>query len=694
MYTNRLINEKSPYLLQHAKNPVDWYPWCDEAFERAKQEDKPIFLSIGYSSCHWCHVMERESFDDPEIARILNDVFVCIKVDKEERPDLDAFYMKVCQIMTGSGGWPLTIIMTPDKKPFFAGTYFPKESYPNRIGLKDLAINVQRIWRERRFDVENSANNLLNYISTMEKDLTEKKLDNDYLLSVYNSLEFSYDRIYGGFSPAPKFPTPQNLLFLLDYFVLTGNEFALEMVTNTLTKMRLGGIFDQIGFGFHRYSTDGKWLLPHFEKMLYDQGMLLYTYSQAYRITRNKFFFDVASEIVEYVLRDLLFENKAFFTSEDADSEGEEGKYYLFEYEELEELLQSDFELFSKIYNINVKGNFSHFFERNEGKNILFLNKPLEEIANEIGFSEEDLIEKIESFRSKLFDYRSQRTKPFKDTKILSDWNGLMIAGLANFLSISQREDISQILFNYLSFFRENVLKSDGTIFHMFMDGESRVEGLLDDYAYNIFGFVEAFKNTYNQEFLVQAQKLLDKSIELFWNNKDGVFYLSKYESDNNFLNTYELFDGAIPSGNSVMFYNLNQLYLFSGETKYKEISKKLEGSFSKYCADNPTAYNFFNFALQRSLKHKFEVVVVYSEVMDELYKKIKELFQNTYIPNGLVIFSQKNRKENLDFPYWSNYQLKEGKTTVYLCSNFSCSEPITNFEIFIKEFNKIVQGD
>ncbi|MFN3307372.1 MAG: thioredoxin domain-containing protein, partial [Candidatus Kapaibacteriota bacterium] len=308
MKPNKLINEKSPYLLQHAYNPVDWYPWSEEAFEKAKEIDKPIFLSIGYSTCHWCHVMERESFNDPEVAEVLNEVFVCIKVDREERPDIDAFYMKVCQMMTGNGGWPLTIIMTPDKKPFFAGTYFPKYSYTNRIGLVDLARNVDRVWKTQRKDVENSTKNFLEYLLQKRQAYEGKVLEKSYIDEVFISLQLSFDKINGGFGSAPKFPTPHNLLFLINYYFLSKQENAIEMVEHTLKKMRLGGIFDHIGFGFHRYSTDSRWILPHFEKMLYDQGMLLYAYSQAYKITRNEFFQRVAKEIVEYSFRELLYQ--------------------------------------------------------------------------------------------------------------------------------------------------------------------------------------------------------------------------------------------------------------------------------------------------------------------------------------------------------------------------------------------------
>ncbi|MEJ5286366.1 MAG: thioredoxin domain-containing protein [Bacteroidota bacterium] len=694
MNLNRLAKEKSPYLQQHAHNPVDWYPWCDEAFEIAKKLDKPIFLSIGYSTCHWCHVMERESFDDEEVAEVLNDVFVCIKVDREERPDIDAFYMKVCQMMTGSGGWPLTIIMTPDKKPFFAGTYFPKETRYNRIGIVDLALNVKNVWTNRRADVENSANSLIEYLKQKNDKSNIDYLSENYLEEAFQSLRFAFDKVYGGFGSAPKFPTPQNLLFLLDYFALKNEQTAMQMVEETLVKMRLGGIFDHIGFGFHRYSTDIKWLVPHFEKMLYDQAMLLYTYSKAYQITKNQFYLNVSNEIVEYVLRELLFENKAFYSSEDADSEGEEGKFYLFEYEELQKILGDEFELFSKVFNVQPSGNFEDFFGENVNKNILHLSKVIPELADELLISPKDLENKIDLWRKVIFDYREKREKPFKDKKIMTDWNGLMIAGLSAYYSVTKRRDILEILVNYLSFFKDHLLKGDGSIFHLYIDNQAKVDGFLDDYAFSIFGFIEVFESTMKSEFLEMAKSLLDVSIVKFWSDDENAFYFTSNDKCETAINTLEFFDGAVPSGNSVMFYVLNKFYLYSGITDYFEKAERLEKTFAKFADSNPSAYNFFNFGLQKKFSHNFEVVIVYPDENDDEFKKYKEFFEGKYFPNGTVIFFNPNYNNKLsNFLFWNDYKLVQDKATAYLCSNFSCSPPFTNFELFVKEFERKINA-
>lgn len=690
MKPNRLINEKSPYLLQHAFNPVDWYPWSEEAFNKAKELDKPIFLSIGYSTCHWCHVMEQESFNDPEVSEILNEVFVCIKVDREERPDIDAFYMKVCQMMTGNGGWPLTIIMTPDKKPFFAGTYFPKYSYINRIGLVDLARNVERVWKTRREDVENSTKNLLEYLLQSNNTYEGKVLDKFLINEAFKSLELTFDKINGGFGSAPKFPTPHNLLFLINYYLLHRQENSIEMVEHTLKKMRLGGIFDHIGFGFHRYSTDSRWVLPHFEKMLYDQGLLLYTYSQAYKVTRNEFFRKVADEIVEYSFRELLYDKKAFYSSEDADSEGVEGKFYLFDYDELETLIRDDFDIFKKIYSVSPLGNFDDPFGHAQNKNLLYMSTSLEEISVREQIPVDQLIENLTKWRNHLFKYREKRSKPFKDKKILTDWNGLMIAGLANYYSITNSKEALEILHNYVDFFLHILSKSDGTIFHMFVDGESRIDGFLDDYAFSIFAFYEIFNKTHNYHCLKLAYQLLNKAIELFWDPNEKAFKFTRISNNELPIIPVEFFDGSIPSGNSMMYYILQKFYLITSDKRFKEISDQLELTYAKFCLDNPLGYNFFNYAFVDNFLHTSEIIIIWEDPNDTFYQKCRKFFAENFNPSIFVVFYNPKGTLDCEFVYWKDYKPIENKTTIYFCNNFSCSKPITNFEYFIKEFNKV----
>ncbi len=430
---NKLINEKSPYLLQHANNPVNWFPWSNEAFEKAKLEDKPIFLSIGYSTCHWCHVMEKESFEDEQVAKLMNDTFISIKVDREERPDIDGIYMSVCQMVTGAGGWPLTIVMTPDKKPFFAGTYFPKYNRFNRIGMMELIPKLKSVWVNQKEEILKSADDIALSLNRQNFFSDSTEIDASILDKTYNDLSNRYDKTSGGFGSAPKFPSPHNLLFLLRYWKRKNEPNALKMVEKTLTEMRYGGIYDHIGFGFARYSTDQNWLVPHFEKMLYDQAMLVLAYTEVYLVTKNDFYKKTAEEILEYVLRDMTHSDGGFYSAEDADSEGEEGKFYLWDADELRNVLDKDESDFAiKVFNVADDGNWIDESKgMMPGTNILHLKESIKNLAADFNLSENEFANKLELIRDKLFKYREKRIHPYKDDKILTDWNGLMISALA-----------------------------------------------------------------------------------------------------------------------------------------------------------------------------------------------------------------------------------------------------------------------
>lgn len=687
MKANRLITQKSPYLLQHAFNPVDWFPWCNEAFEKAKNENKPIFLSIGYSTCHWCHVMEKESFEDSEVAEILNNYFVSIKVDREERPDIDSFYMKVCQSITGSGGWPLTVIMTPDKKPFFAGTYFPKETLQGRIGLKQLLTNVINIWETRRNEIYLATDNLIDYIINSEKSKKEYLIDENLIHSAYKSLEFSFDRNYGGFGPAPKFPIAHNLLFLIDYGYFFNDQNALEMASKTLTMMRFGGLYDQIEFGFHRYSTDAKWILPHFEKMLYDQGMLLHAYSRMYSLNNNPLFLQNATEITDFVLNEFLFDNSVFFSSLDADSEGEEGKYYLFHYDELKRLLNDDFELFTTIFSVAPDGNFFDPHNPNNNKNILYLEKSLPDIANELNVDPITLEQKYNAIRKKLLSLRNKRKKPFKDYKILIDWNGLMFVGLSNYFGISKNNELSKIFDNYYNFLN-NAYKQNNKLFHCYIDGNFSIEGFLDDYAFSVYALLEIFKSTSNTKFAELGHLLLIKAIELFWDENVSAFRLAPLDSKDIIYNPVEFFDGAIPSGNSVMYNNLNEYYRLTGNPLFQEISTQLEKTFSNLVLENPSAYNFFNYVFQRKLRQKNEIVICYTN--EDTIQDYRTFLGNVYRPETITIWYNVEEKFSNDIFFWKKYKMIDNKPTAYICSNFQCNKPTNNFEDFKFEIEKI----
>ncbi|MHC5077701.1 MAG: thioredoxin domain-containing protein [Planctomycetota bacterium] len=504
MGENRLAGEKSPYLLQHAKNPVHWYPWGKEAFERARKEDKPIFLSIGYSTCHWCHVMAHESFEDPEVARLMNEAFVNIKVDREERPDIDGIYMKFCLMMTGSGGWPLTIVMTPDKKAFFAGTYFPKRSVPGRIGMMDLVPRLRDLWRTRKEEICASAEEVLS-VAKRSADFTPGEgLAVSDLKRATRQLAARFDEKRGGFGTAPKFPSPHHLLFLLRYWKRTGDSQALHMVERTLQAMGRGGIWDHVGFGFHRYATDADWRVPHFEKMLYDQAGLAMAYTEAFQATQKPAYARTAKEILTYVLRDLKSPEGGFYSAEDADSEGEEGKFYLWKRDEIVALLgKEEGEWVSKALSVREDGNFAEEATgRKTGANILFLSPSPSDAEREAGGMDLPFEERLEAARRRLYEARERRVHPFKDTKILTDWNGLMIAALAKASQAFGKEEYAKAARDAATFILQTLRGPDGRLLHRYRDGEAGLPAHVDDYAFLIWGLIELAEATFETPFL------------------------------------------------------------------------------------------------------------------------------------------------------------------------------------------------
>ena len=493
---NRLINEKSPYLLQHAYNPVDWYPWGQEALDKAKAEDKPIFLSIGYASCHWCHVMEEECFNDQQVADQLNQSFVCIKVDREERPDLDAAYMAVCQAMGRNCGWPLNILMTPKLNPFFAASYIPKHSRPGLVGMLDLVPQVMQIWKLQRLQLEIVGVDIKSRIEAMEKRTPQKEPGKEILQDAYDRLTLDFDKENGGFGTAPKFPRPHNLLFLLRYYARTGQKNALAMVEKTLRQMRLGGIFDQIGFGFHRYSTDAIWLVPHFEKMLYDQALLTLAYIEAYQATGAGKFRLTAKETIDYLVRDLSSPEGGFYSAQDADTEGQEGKFYLWTMQEVVDALPpSDADLAVHLFGLTAEGNYIDYSGKRNGKNILHLPLALEETATRNNLTLDQLIARLGTIRNKLFETRKKRVTPAKDDKILTDWNGLIIAALAKTSQVLDEQKYSQTASETADFLLKHMRGENGLLYHRFAKGERAVEGFLDDYAFFVYGLIELYQS-------------------------------------------------------------------------------------------------------------------------------------------------------------------------------------------------------
>lgn len=678
--SNRLINEKSPYLLQHAHNPVDWYPWNDEAFEKAQREDKPIFLSIGYSTCHWCHVMEYESFEDEETSHLMNQTFVSIKVDREERPDIDNIYMMVSQMMNGSGGWPLSIIMTPEKKPFFSGTYFPKESKYGRIGFKDLIIKIDAAWRTKRKDIEESAEEITNYLKESYSSNLPEQLSAAIFDDAYLNFEKRFDTLHGGFGTATKFPSPHNLMFLLRYWKRTGTQQALEIVTKTLIEMRRGGIFDQVGFGFHRYSTDVKWLVPHFEKMLYDQALLLIAYTEAYQAAGIIEFKKTADEIVSYVLRDMTSPDGGFYSAEDADSEGVEGKFYIWTQKELIDLLGNDDADYAfKIFNTSEEGNFKEeSTQQNTGANILHLAD-----SSQTNFNDDEQLEKI---RIKLFEYREKRIHPYKDDKILSDWNGLMIATLAKAGRVFDNSKYINAAERAIDFINDHLTTADGKLLHRHRNGESSLTANLDDYSFMIWALLELYESTFKADYIERAIQLTELSKQHFWDKINGGFFFTPDYGEELIVRTKEYYDGAIPSANSVFANNLLRLARITADSKYEDFADKIFASASLMLSKNPQAFTQLLCSFDFACGPSYEVIIA-CKFQNKKTKKIFTQLSQPFIPNKVVVLVDKeDANHRLPFGHLKAYSTIHSQPTIYVCKNFSCNVPTTDFEEALKQ--------
>ena len=671
---NRLIHEKSPYLLQHAYNPVDWYPWSEEAFEKAKAQDKPIFVSIGYSSCHWCHVMEQESFDDDEVARLMNEAFICIKVDREERPDLDSAYMAVCQAMGRSCGWPLNIIMSPDKNPFFAASYIPKNGKFGLVGITDLVNQIKDIWRTRRSDLENLGNDIKHRIETFEKRTPGKELGKDVLDDAYEKFVLSFDEQNGGFGHAPKFPTPHNLLFLLRYWSRTKEKTALTIVEKTLRAMRLGGIFDQLGFGFHRYSTDAEWLVPHFEKMLYDQALLALAYIEAYQATRAGKFKVTAKEVLEYVLRDLASPEGGFYVAEDADSEGEEGKFYLWSEEEIRRvLLPEDADLAVRLFGVEAAGNFAEAVRKRNGENILHVARPLEQVASEFHLTLDELIFKLGKIQNLLFETRKKRVHPAKDDKVLMDWNGLMIVALARASSVLSEPRYFQAAVKAVGFILERMKSENGTLCHRYAKGEKAIDGFLDDYAFLVWGLLEIYEACFEDKFLQAALELTKTMTSRFWDEKDGGFYFTAKGAETAVPRRKEVYDGALPSGNSVALLNLLRLALLTGNSAYEDMAIRMLKVFSEDVQRSPAAHTFLLLGVDFAAGPAYSVILVGADD-DEGVKSMLNALKAAYQPNLVVSLRNPNATG-------LGYEKIEGKATAYVCRGQTCMPPTNKIE-------------
>lgn len=660
---NRLAYEKSPYLLQHSENPVNWYPWCDEAFKKAKTYDKPVFLSIGYSTCHWCHVMERESFEDEGIAEILNNGFVSIKVDREERPDIDSVYMAVCQALSGSGGWPLTIIMTPDKKPFYAGTYLPKNGSPGwgAVGLTELLNEVLRLWKEDRSGLVDAGDKISEFFESREAVKTCEPSKRDIRKGAAE-LYHRFDRRWGGFGTAPKFPTPHNLLFLMQYGKNEDDQRAFRVVYDTLDNMYRGGIFDHIGGGFSRYSTDIMWLIPHFEKMLYDNALLVYTYAEAYKISGKALYNDVCSRIIDYVLTELTDEKGGFFCGQDADSDGEEGKYYAFTKEEvISQLGDVDGRWLCEWFGITDEGNF-------EGKSIPNL------INNERYVHEN---QKIKQLSAKLYDYRKMRTHINTDDKILTSWNAMMIAALSNAGLVFKEQKYIDAAVRAETFISERLTDMKGELYVRYRDGEAAYNGNIDDYAFYGFSLIWLYQATLDVKYLKRACEIADKMTELFFDYEDGGFYMYSKNSEKLMYRPKEVYDGAIPSGNSAAAWLVVKLWQFTGDIKWRELSQKQLSFLAYKSNDYPSGNSFSLIAMSEMLYKNSQIVCVSSD--NAIPEELKDfLAKNTFYGVTVLFKSPENQErlsETVDFT--SAYKFPESGALYYLCTGGSCMEPV-----------------
>lgn len=641
MHTNELIHETSPYLLQHAHQPVNWYPWSERAFEKARSEDLPVFLSIGYSTCHWCHVMAHESFDDDEIAKILNENFVAVKVDREERPDLDSVYMSFCQAITGSGGWPMSVFLTPDKMPFYAGTYFPKDTSRGMIGFRQLLNTISHKWKHDRRSLLGASEELVAALSRTRTIQPDEPSDALIELAVKQFGE-NFDQEYGGFGTAPKFPTPHNLMFLLDFFKKHGSGKALHMAEVTLRHMYCGGIFDHIGFGFSRYSTDRKYLIPHFEKMLYDNAMLIMAYCSAYDAAADRFYLDAAEKTAEYVLREMRSPEGGFYSAQDADIDGQEGLFYALSPDEIIAVLgEEKGKAFNRCYGIERHGSF-------HGKSIPHLTGSSEEAS------------RLSDCLPALRKMRRQRHSLHLDDKILTAWNGLMIAALSRLARVTGSPSYLQCAVDGLNFI-QTYLEDDCGLYVSFRDGKRSGTGFLYDYACVIFALLELHQATQDVLYLEHAQKLCERASADFRDLENGGFYLYGAKNEQLILKPKETYDGALPSGNSLMAWCLVRLYLITEDPRWHDAAKAQLEYMSGIAAHYPMGYAFFLLALSDYLTPPPRITAVLSEA-DNAAEIIKRL------PLNSIIDIRSGNDEN--------YPLHNGKTTYYICTDSTCLPP------------------
>jgi uncharacterized protein YyaL (SSP411 family) len=688
-YTNALIHETSPYLLQHAHNPVDWHSWNETALQKAKAENKPIFLSIGYSSCHWCHVMEHESFENEAIAKILNEHFVSIKVDREERPDLDEIYMTSVQMMTGSGGWPMSVFLTPDLKPFYGGTYFPPDDRYGRPGFKSLLLHLAKVWKENPTDLLEFSNTLTQEIQKNSAPLTKSEgtlLSKDIFLKAQKVLRKNFDAQEGGFGAAPKFPPSQSLAFLLRQFLRTGDDSLLHMATFTLDKMADGGLCDQLGGGFHRYSVDALWLVPHFEKMLYDNALLAEVYLEAYQVTDNPRYAEIASEIFEYILRDMQDPQGGFHSAEDADSEKEEGKFYIWTESEILEILDPEnAKLFCKFYNIEPNGNFTSHEKYHAGKNILHRSTNIAEAAQSWKNSESAFQQKLKQCHEKLFNVRSKRIRPFKDDKVLTSWNALMIGSLAKGGAILEKPKYLEAAKKAANFIR-NTMTKNGKLLRTYRQGKAHSQAYLEDYAYFLSALLDLYESDFDLQWLHTAERLSDQMIALFWDEQDHSFFFTSQEHTNLIARTKPSHDGAIPSPTAVATQALLRLAKLKDRPDLFQKAEQILQSYSRTLTETPYGYFKMLCALEFYLATPKDVAIVGKKENPDT-KQLFRVLRKNFFPNIVLAFQDPESPQTTpSIRLLEGRTMIDGKASAYVCEGFTCQLPVTTPEALIEK--------
>jgi uncharacterized protein len=683
---NRLSKETSPYLQQHAYNPVDWYPWGEEALQKAREEDRPIFLSIGYSACHWCHVMAHESFEDPQIASIMNEKFINIKVDREERPDIDDIYQRACQLATGNGGWPLSVFLTPEQRPFYVGTYFPKENsgHYNLPGFKTILLQLASAYSRKKSDIQQASNEFTQALTQMAMDLYVRSEMTDNMSLERSMLDEAAvgllqmgDTTYGGFGRSPKFPNTSNLMFLLRYYDISGMKRFRDFVIFTADKMAAGGIHDHLGGGFARYATDQQWLVPHFEKMLYDNALLSQLYAEIYQITKSEQYVKVTSKTLDFVMREMTHPEGGFYSAQDADSEGEEGKYYLWEKSEIESLIADKVatDIFCDYFGVTEEGNF-------EGKNILNVRFSITNLRNKYGKTHEQISQIIKKSCVKLFEIREQRVKPGRDEKILTSWNGLMISGFAKGYGVTNDRKYLQAARKAVEFVENKIACKDGRLRRTYKDGQSKLNAYVEDYAFYVSGLLDLFAVNSRDEYLGKSIMYTDFMLNHFWDEEQGNLFFTSDDHEQLITRTKNLYDLAIPSGNSVAASNLLRLHHYSQNSSYLEKAVKIMKAGSRSAVENPFGFGQLLNSIYLYIKKPIEITIITEKNRRSNNSNftMAEWVNKEFIPHGINAIVNPSELQTLDrYPYFKERETKSENETAFVCKNYTCSLPITS---------------